>query len=538
MSARQAQAARCLEDYARRISSEAAPDRFALRDELIASITEIGLLRDLVANRLSNGGTWNADLARIDVALRILERAARNLRSQQTSTSTEDRASRRASTRDRTGLAIIDLARRAAAFVSAIATGTMAMGVGSSAFAQVSTTPTYVGMTPEDVGVMQRPRPEYDAKGIPMGGFRLFPTLDLAASYDDNVFRLPFATSDYYFEEAPSLRLQSQWGRHFFEVYGGVDNFNYAKFSRLNLMDWNVGSDGRLDISRAAIFSAAGSYGEYHENLNSPNTVGFQASPNRYYKGHFEASGAYQPNRLGIGLGASYDRYDWQSTPILGGGTLFNTDRNESEYQGYAKLNYDFSPGYSAFLKGLFDDRHFDHFFDRSGLHRSSTGYRVNAGLDMQLSHLVAGEVFLGYLVQNYAKNVPIPLKSISGLDYGINLDWFATPLLTLHLTGARQISDVTLAGISASDDKFIKLSADYEFRRNVIIQGYVSYTDSHYVGSTRSDNWTGAGVTARYLMNRYISADLNYNFNDRSSNFAGFNFTDNTVSLGLTLHV
>ena len=43
------------------------------------------------------------------------------------------------------------------------------------------------------VGVLERERPAYDAKGIPLGGFRLYPRLNFDTAYDDNVFRLPAA---------------------------------------------------------------------------------------------------------------------------------------------------------------------------------------------------------------------------------------------------------------------------------------------------------------------------------------------------------
>jgi hypothetical protein len=406
-------------------------------------------------------------------------------------------------------------------------------------------TPTYIGMTPQDVGVMDRPRPAYDAKGIPLGGFRLFPTLDLDASYDDNVFRLPTAQSDYFFTISPALRLQSQWGRHFFEIYGGLNDYQYMTFSGENLIDWKVGADGRLDISRAAMVSANVFYGEFHELWSSPNSftipnaTGYQSSPNRYYQTHADIQTAYQPNRLGIGFGASYDHYNWLATPAFGGGTLYNTDRNEDEYQGYAKLFYDFSPGYSGFVKASYDDRHFDHLYDRSGLDRSSHGYRFDGGLDMQLTHLLAGELFVGYLDQSFAQNVPTPLPDVSGLDYGAQLDWYASPVLTVHLSGSRQLADVIIDNASVADNKSVALSADYEFRRNIIVQGRVFYTDSRFVGTTRDDTYPGAGIGVIYLLNRYMSANLNYNYSERSTNgYPEFNFTDDTVSVGLTLHL
>ena len=386
---------------------------------------------------------------------------------------------------------------------------------------------------------MDRARPDYDAKGIPLGGFRLFPTLNLNASYDDNVFRVPVAQSDYFFTISPALRLQSQWGRNFLEVYTGLNNYDYTTFSEQNLTDWRFGADGRLDISRAAMLSANVFYGELHELWSAPNNIaGFQAAPNRYYQTHADIVTAYQPNRLGVGFGVSVDRFDWTDTPKIGGGLLYNSDRNQDDYQGYAKIFYDFSPGYSGFVKASYDERDFDLFADRSGLHRSSHGFRVDGGVDMQITHLLAGELFLGYLNQSFAQNVPTPLPNVSGFDYGAELDWYASPLLTVHLSGSRQLADVIITGASVADNKNVAVSADYEFRPNIILQGRVSYTDSRFVGTIREDTYPGIGIGVKYLVNRTVSANLYYNYSERSTNISGVQYNDNTISIGLSLHL
>ena len=424
--------------------------------------------------------------------------------------------------------------------VSALVAG---FGLSAPAAANDVTTPTYIGMTPQDVGVLNRARPAYDAKGIPLGGFRLFPTLDLDASYDDNVFRVPAAQSDYFFTISPALRLQSQWGRHFFEIYAGLNNYEYTTFSKEDLTDWRVGADGRLDISRAAMLTANAYYSEMHELWSSPNNVvGYQAAPNRNYQTHADVQTTYRPNRLGIGFGGSFDRYDWLNTPRIGGGTLYNTDRNLDEYQGYAKIYYDFSPGYSGFLRASYDERDFDLYADRSNLHRSSHGFRVNGGLDMQITHLLAGELFVGYLDQSFAQHVHLPvtpaLSNVSGFDYGAQLDWYVSPTFTAHLSGSRQLADIIITGASVADNKMVAVSADYEFRPNIILQARASYTDSSFAGTTRTDTYPGAGVGVKYLINRYVSADLNYNYSERSTDVSGAQYTDNTISIGLSLHV
>ncbi len=94
------------------------------------------------------------------------------------------------------------------------------------------------------------------------------------------------------------------------------------------------------------------------------------------------------------------------------------------------------------------------------------------------------------------------------------------------------------LAGASAADNKSIRFSGDYEFRPDIIVQGYVSYADVSYVGTTRTDEYPGAGIGVKYLLNRYVSANLNYNYSERSANVPGVNFTDDMISLGLTLHI
>jgi hypothetical protein len=399
---------------------------------------------------------------------------------------------------------------------------------GKAAFAQ----------TQEALAVLDRPRPEYDAKGIPLGGFRLFPTLDLSTAFDDNVRRLENGESDWYFEEAPTLRLESQWGRHFLEFYGGANNYNYAKATSLNLTDWDVGSDGRLDVIQGASIGAGASTGEYHEPLFSPNTLGNQISPNRYHKTVADVTGNYAPDRVGLGLGGQFERFNYENVPLVGGGILDNSDRAEDEYEGFARGTYKFSPGYTAVLKVDYNSRKFDQFADSAGIHRDSIGYQVTGGVNILLNHLLTGEVAVGYLEQHFDQNQATPLPNVTGLDFNAQLDWFASDLMTVHLNAGRYISDVVLVGASASDDKLVKLSTDYELLRNVIAQAYFQFDSSSLRGIGRTDNYPGAGIGARYLMNEYLSANVMYNFNARSSTALGANYTDNTISFTVTGHI
>jgi hypothetical protein len=397
-----------------------------------------------------------------------------------------------------------------------------------------SQTPLPVTTDIEDLPVMARPRPDYDPLGIPVGGFLLFPQLVVDGTYDSNVFRTTNNTlDDFFFTFSPSLRLKSNWGLNSLELYSGANAFQYLTYSHQNLADWNVGADGRYDIAEGIGVYANGVASEAHESLASPNTLGNQQSPTRYYDKHADISTTIQPNRLGFNLGGTFDRYDYANAPLIGGGSENNADRNFDEYQAYLRAFYEFSPGYTLFLRTTYDSRQYDQFLDRSGLHRSSTGYHVNGGADLQFTHLISGEVYLGYLRYNFAA----PLVDVGGFDYGAKLDWLATPLITVHLEGSRTLSPIILPGASVQDNKSVGLSLDYELLRNLIIQARTDYVDSSYPGIARHDKAPDFQVGAKYLVNHLISLDAGYIFTKRTTNVQGATFDDSMITLGITLH-
>ena len=116
---------------------------------------------------------------------------------------------------------------------------------------------------------------------------------------------------------------------------------------------------------------------------------------------------------------------------------------------------------------------------DRTGLNRDSSGERLDAGLDIEVTRLVHSEIFAGYLTQKYNA----PLKDVSGFDYGLALDWYITTLVTLHVNASRVLNDTILSGASTSDDQHIGASADYELLRDLIVQAAIGHTVSTFHG-------------------------------------------------------
>jgi uncharacterized protein (PEP-CTERM system associated) len=140
--------------------------------------------------------------------------------------------------------------------------------------------------------------------------------------------------------------------------------------------------------------------------------------------------------------------------------------------------------------------------------------------------------MFIGYLQQNFKA----PLHSVSGFDFGSQIDWFVTELMTVHLSTARILTDTTIAGASSEDQRTIQVSADYELLRNLILQANFGYENDVFDGTSRTDHLTSFGLGAKYLLDRRLSFYAHYDHGGRDSTAGGSNFTDNLVSAGIAI--
>ncbi len=382
-------------------------------------------------------------------------------------------------------------------------------------------------------GVMDRDRPDYDPLGVRLGAFMLLPSLTTEANFDSNVYRTEQDTeSDYFFRFSPAARLQSQWSNHRLDLHARLDRYQYSDLESENRTDWDVGANGRFDIRRGIDVSGAASYDVRHEPRRSPDEPGNAASPTRYNNSHADLAFSYRPYRVGLSVGAIFDHFDYGDTELIGGGVRDNASRERDVYSVYGRGAVEFSPGYGGFVQVSYNERAYKTPVDFAGFNRDSEGYRVDAGLELLVTDLIKGDVFVGYMRQDYAA----PLGDVAGLNYGAGLEWYATPLITVHFDASRSLNETTLSGAATRDDRRVNLAADYELRRNLILQGTIGYTDSQFRGIEREDAYVEAGFNATYLINRNLKARAGYTYDDRSSSVTGASYADHIVSIALTV--
>jgi hypothetical protein len=382
----------------------------------------------------------------------------------------------------------------------------------------------------EGMGVLDRARPEYDAAGVPVGGLTLYPSLAVDATADDNIFRGPSGVSDAIWTISPRLDLRSNWDNNALQLYGQLDHYAYQNQTTETRTNWTLGGTGRLDFSPGSFLGNETSYFDTHEARTSPDLSLQALSPTHYRRIHSDGELSGQFSLFTLSAAVNYDRFDFDSTQLIRGGLIDNGDRDRNAYQLTGKVAYELAPDQTLFALFTYDRRDFDRLLDRNGFDRNSDGYRLDFGASMMLTPLIRGTAYAGLLQQNYAA----PLRDVSTMDFNVKIDWFTTELLTAHLVASRIIDDTTVSGASSADVRRIGASVDYELLRPLILQPHIDYYDIKFDGITRDDRTLSAGLEARYSLNGYLAAYAGYDYQQRTTNAVGRDYTDNVITFGL----
>ncbi len=242
---------------------------------------------------------------------------------------------------------------------------------------------------------------------------------------------------------------------------------------------------------------------------------------------------------LGFVTAAAFadDVYQAKGMPV-GGGLFSNKDRNSDLYTGWVSAGYEFSPGYAAFVKATYNARTFDVTTNRLGIDETSNGYAIDAGLDMRVTNLITGNIYVGYLQQNYKG----ALGSVSGADFGAQLKWTPGEEWLVTVDASHTLNNTVVAG-STEDNSQIKVTADLTVRPYLVLEGQAYYLNSNFSNAVpkRQDNYYGLGLSAKYILNDYMALKAGYNFEQRTSNSVLIlghkqDFTDNQFQLALLL--
>jgi hypothetical protein len=392
----------------------------------------------------------------------------------------------------------------------------------------------------QNVAVLDRPRPDYQAMGIHAGGFMVYPSMAVSATYDDNIYALPtnFAIpaglkgprGDEIYTLSPQVNFKSTWSRDSLSGYVRLDQEIYGDHPNEDGTEYGAGLNGRVELGSNTTVTAGVDYGHYVTPRGAA-TSGATIKRIQFDFTALNAEIAHEFNR--VRLSARYDHqiYGYQNAEAPGGVVVTETLFNHTIDVGTGKAEYAISPDTALFIAAAFNQHRYT---DSPIFDQDSHGYDVGGGVNFDISHLVRGEIQIGYLDQTYHAN----LGDVKGLSTRTKVQWFPSELTTATLTVLRTVNDSLIFGSPGYLTTDATVQVDHELKRNVIISGNVLTGEDQYTGISRTDSRWGGGITANWLLNRHIGLTLGYAYTDVNSTGVdrGSSYKDNRVSISTQL--
>ncbi len=399
---------------------------------------------------------------------------------------------------------------------------------------------TYVGAAGSALGqplrgesVMERQRPDYDAKGMRIPGFLFYPSLTVGELFDSNIYRSQNNLQhDFITTLNPQLELRSDWNNHELNFIASADVGLHAIKSSENYEDFRFGTNGRFDITRDSNLFGGITYSRLHEDRGSPDDV-LGAEPTVFTALYPRVGYEHRFNRISVRADASLLRLDYDDVGRgAGRGEINNDDRDRYIGLGSLRVSYEIQKEYKAFVRGSYNVVRYDSTPDDNGFNRNSHGWEVVGGVALDFTGVLTGDFFAGYRKQYM--DADSRLKDVDGPTYGANLSWNLSGLTTIEAGIERTVQQSTLFGASGYFATVYRASIDHELRRWLIVSGYGQLRHDVYFGNGRNDKIFGAGAGVRYFMNRYAHLRLKYDFTRRNSNIVNQDFTVHAVTLSV----
>jgi len=387
------------------------------------------------------------------------------------------------------------------------------------------------------VAVRERQIPGYEASGVPVGSFTLYPSLAVSGEYNDNVYALGSGkVDDAFVRFEPAAQLQSNWTRRSLNLSASGQIDRYLHQTSENEADVNLSAYGIQEIGSGTRIRLIGRYQEARESRESQNAFVLTDRPIRYEAATAALGLSQRFASILVSGEAGITRSTYFDGTLRDGGTLDQTYRDNDLKRLRLRTEIAQSPSLAYFAQVTYDitdyRRSATEDFDRN-----SRSYELLGGVRFELPVLARGEVGIGYVNTDYHG---AQFRSFSGLAVRSKVVLFPTQLTTVTLTAQRSVED---AGIPQSSG-YVALSGgvqvDHELLRSLVLGANVQLERDSFNGIDRHDGRVGVGANAEYKLKRGLSLRVGYDRLDLSSHGADRykSFTRDRVLVGVGLRI
>lgn len=406
-----------------------------------------------------------------------------------------------------------------------------ALAVGSPAAAQV----VIAGQS-----VADRARPDFDAIGSSVGGFRLFPSVTTSIEATDNYLATNTnRRGDVFLTVQPEALIRSEWARNRLEARAYLNEAVHARLTGENATQYGASVAGAYDVSRVTQFRGDVSAARYVESRTSLGSFQGSQKPVTFEVYHAGIGASHAFNDLALSANTAIEYRNFNDAPLIGGGFVDQDFRDVRTVSAGGGASYALRNGISLTANAQYSDDRYTlrpgrpGFAQGTDINRNSSGYNLQGGVSLELSRLIFGNIAVGYLTRRYDDP---RLRNFSGLSFNADVLWNVTPLTSIRARASRSIQDTSSPLIAGNTRSDIGVRVDHELYRYLIVSGDVNYGRFRPNGVGFGGNEYSVGAGARYLIDRRYSVSANIRHSGRSSDSQFLRYQATTVGVSLRI--
>lgn len=356
--------------------------------------------------------------------------------------------------------------------------------------------------TGRNQGVNERPHPELDAQGLPLGGFRAYPEITAGLGYTSNALGAETGTKgDGYVLVRPQLQLRSQWANHSLIATASYEGRRYFDTSAKNRDGYYVGLDGRIDVARDTQVFLKADARRIYEDQTSGNFPANGAGVIPLDVKTVRARAMHRMNRFILTGSADHSDFNFHSTVTTTGVALNLDYRDYTVDRASARIEYELSPDNAVFTQ--FTYKHTSYSLKSLPTDRTGDEWRASVGAIADVTSLLRVAGAIGYFRRTYDNPA---LRPVSSLNLDIQATYYLSPLTTLSGTVTRELEEAAVTNSSGYIATRGTLRVDHELLRNLRPFAYASFEKDDFKDIDRNDDLTNLGLGVLYDPNRYLS--------------------------------
>ncbi len=369
-----------------------------------------------------------------------------------------------------------------------------------------------------------------------VGAFMVYPLLELKGSYNDNVYANDKRkTDDFINSVSPQLVVQKEYGRHFFELRGLAELQRGVSEHSEDIENYDTSLRANLEAWHDLVIPLKAEYKIDHADRHTLRTSQISKTPLRSRSAQGMAGIIYSPNRLKLSLigQASTLRLD-DGTDLITGAAITRDDADRNVYEVALKGSYAVLPNWKPyvqaayhredFLRGRFTGANYN------GVSQDNTVWRTQGGLNFDYKGLLLGHIGAGVDFRHYdAASLDNTTDFAADADFTANFSR-RTQLLGEFSQAFVTDNDVVTGLVSTRS----KISLKHEMRPDMFITLHGGYGLDDFEASTREDDLYSGGLALQYISSPKLRLALEYDYEERDSNAADVDFSQNLIMLRL----